>query len=321
MLKQILRAALCALMLAVVPGGAYAAPEIIEADGVYMMGDTPKSARDAARNEAMRAATEQAGVYIESTSEVQGYALTRDEIRTVAAAILRVLHEEVTPELVGDAWRYRVHLVCAVDAEGIDLRALAQNKAEIARLQKERDELKQQNDALLARYERADAAEKPALGAQLAETYKQNAIFDDTAAMILRGETDHAIADLSLLLQDPSVTGDVRAYAYVLRGRAYYDQHSSALALADFTAAERTPHTNSTYPIWRLYEYRGMIHYAAGDYEDAVNDLMSAWDASDKTDNDLWMRLRRAERKAEQERRHAVRGDGGARSWGVVIVP
>ena len=323
MLKQILRAALCALMLAVVPGGADAAPEIIEADGVYMMGDndTPKSARDAARNEAMRAATEQAGVYIESTSEVQGCALTRDEIRTVAAAILRVLHEEVTPELVRGAWRYRVHLVCAVDAEGIDLRALAQNKAEIARLQKERDELKQQNDALLARYERADTAEKPAIGAQLAETYKQNAIFDDTAAMILRGETDHAIADLSLLLQDPSATGDVRAYAYVLRGRAYYDQHSSALALADFTAAERTPHTNSTYPIWRLYEYRGMIHYAAGDYEDAVSDLMSAWDASDKTDNDLWMRLRRAERKAEQERRHAVRGDGGARSWGVVIVP
>ena len=323
MLKQILCAALCALMLAFVPSGADAAPEIIEADGVYLMGDndTPKSARDAARNEAMRAATEQAGVYIESTSEVQGYALTRDEIRTVAAVILRVLHEEVTPELVGGAWRYRVHLVCAVDAEGIDLRALAQNKAEIARLQKERDELKQQNDALLARYERADAAEKPAIGAQIAETYKQNAIFDDTAAMILRGETDHAIADLSLLLQDPSVTGDVLAYAYVLRGRAYYDQHSSALALADFTAAERTPHTNSTYPIWRLYEYRGMIHYAAGDYEDAVSDLMSAWDASDKTDNDLRMRLRRAERKAEQERRHAVRGDGGARSWGAVIVP
>ena len=65
-----------------------------------------------------------------------------------------------------------------------------------------------------------------------------------------------------------------------------------------------------------------MIHYAAGDYEDAVSDLMSAWDASDKTDNDLRMRLRRAERKAEQERRHAVRGDGGARGgidWTRVI--
>ena len=323
MIVHILRALCCALFLLTLTSTALAAPQTIEAEGVYTVGDndSPKIARDAARQEAMRSATEQAGVYVESYTETQNLTLTKDEVRMVAGTVLRVLHEDVTPELIGDVWRYRVHLVCEVDTSKVDLAALAQNKAEIARLQKERDELKQQNDALLARYERADAAEKPAIGAQLAETYKQNAIFDDTAAMILRGETDHAIADLSLLLQDPSVTGDVRAYAYVLRGRAYYDQHSSALALADFTAAERTPHTNSTYPIWRLYEYRGMIHYAAGDYEDAVSDLMSAWDASDKTDNDLRMRLRRAERKAEQERRHAVRGDGGARSWGVVIVP
>ena len=320
MLKQILCTALCTLMLAFVPGGADAAPEIIEADGVYMMGDndTPKNARDAARNEAMRAATEQAGVYIESTSEVQGYALTRDEIRTVAAAVLRVLHEDVTPELIEGAWRYRVHLVCSVDTEGIDLKALAQKKAELARLTRERDALKTANDALRARYEQKDAGEN---SATVTDSDKLNAIFDDVSAMILRGETDHAVADLSLLLQDPSVTGDARAYAYVLRGRAYYDQHSRALARADFTAAERTPHTNGTYPIWRLYQYRGMIAYDEGRYDDAVNDLVSAWDASDKTDDELRMTLRRAERRAEQERRHRVRGDGGARSWGIVIVP
>ena len=319
MLKKTLRAALCALILAIAPNVS-AAPEIIEADGVYMMGDndTPKSARDAARNEAMRAATEQAGVYIESTSEVQGYALTRDEIRTVAAAVLRVLHEDVTPELIEGAWRYRVHLVCSVDTEGIDLKALAQNKAELARLTRERDALKTANDALRARYEQKDAGEN---SATVTDSDKLNAIFDDVSAMILRGETDHAVADLSLLLQDPSVTGDARAYAYVLRGRAYYDQHSRALARADFTAAERTPHTNGTYPIWRLYQYRGMIAYDEGRYDDAVNDLVSAWDASDKTDDELRMTLRRAERRAEQERRHRVRGDGGARSWGIVIVP
>ena len=321
MIKQILRAALCALILtAALSGSAHAAPEIIEADGVYMMGDndTPRSARDAARNEAMRAATEQAGVYIESTSEVQGYTLTRDEIRTVAAAVLRVLHEDVTPELIEGAWRYRVHLVCSVDTEGIDLKALAQNKAELARLTRERDALKTANDALRARYEQKDAGEN---AATVTDSDKLNAIFDDVSAMILRGETDHAVADLSLLLQDPSVTGDARAYAYVLRGRAYYDQHSRALARADFTAAERTPHTNGTYPIWRLYQYRGMIAYDEGRYDDAVNDLVSAWDASDKTDDELRMTLRRAERRAEQERRHRVRGDGGARSWGIVIVP
>lgn len=138
--------------------------------------------------------------------------------------------------------------------------------------------------------------------------------------MIERGETEHAIADLSLLLQDPSVTGDARAYAYVLRGRAYYARSSSALALADFAAAERTPHTGSPYPVWRLYEYRGRIRYDEGKYDEAVNDLMSAWDASDKTDDALWAVLRRAERRAEQARRHAVRGDGGARGF-VVVVP
>ena len=318
MLKKTLRAALCALILAIAPNVS-AAPEIIEVDGVYMMGDNdaPKFARDAARAEAMRAATERAGIYIESTSEVQGYTLTRDEIRTVAAAVLRVLHEEATPELVGDAWRYRVHLVCSVDTEGIDLKELAGSKAELARLTQERDELKRANDALRAR----DAQPYPTNAQGSSDSAKQNAIFADVEGMILRGENEHAIADLSLLLQDPTVTGDARAYAYVLRGRAYYDRHANALARADFTAAEHTPHTNSAYPIWRLYQYRGLIAYNEGRYEDATNDLMSAWDASDKTDDELWMSLRRAERRAEQDRRHAVRGDGGARSWNVVIVP
>ena len=318
MLKKTLRAALCALILAIAPNVS-AAPEIIEVDGVYMMGDNdaPKFARDAARAEAMRAATERAGIYIESTSEVQGYTLTRDEIRTVAAAVLRVLHEEATPELVGDAWRYRVHLVCSVDTEGIDLKELAGSKAELARLTRERDELKRANETLRAR----DAQADPTNAQGSSDSAKQNAIFADVEGMILRGENEHAIADLSLLLQDPTVTGDARAYAYVLRGRAYYDRHANALARADFTAAEHTPHTNNTYPIWRLYQYRGLIAYNEGHYADATNDLMSAWDASDKTDDELWMSLRRAERRAEQDRRHAVRGDGGARSWNVVIVP
>ena len=318
MLKKTLRAALCVLILAIAPNVS-AAPEIIEVDGVYMMGDNdaPKFARDAARAEAMRAATERAGIYIESSSEVQGYALTRDEIRTVAAAVLRVLREEATPELVGDAWRYRVHLICSVDTEGIDLKELAGSKAELARLTQERDELKRANNALRAR----DAQADPTNAQGASDAAKWNTIFADVEGMILRGENEHAIADLSLLLQAPSVTGDVRAYAYVLRGRAYYDRHAYALARADFTAAEHTPHTNSTYPIWRLYQYRGLIAYNEGHYADATNDLMSAWDASDKTDDALWMSLRRAERRAEQERRHAVRGDGGARSWNVVIVP
>ena len=315
MLNILLRAAVCALFLAAA-APVSAAPQIIEAEGVSVLGDndSPKAARDAARTEAMRSATEQAGVYIESYSETQNYALTADEVRMVAAAVLRVLSEEVTPALTGDVWRYHVRLVCAVDAEGIDLAALSQNKAELARLQRERDELKRANDELLRRYEQEDTAPQTPDDSRLAR------IFDDAEDMIERGEHTHAVADLSLLLHDPGITGSARAYALYLRGRAYYEMHGDRLALADFAAAERTPQADRRL-IWRLYQYRGMIYYDAERYDDAAQELASAWEASDKTDDELWMKLRRAERRAEQERRHALRGDGGTRSWTAAALP
>ena len=132
MIGHILRALCCALFLLTAASTALAAPQTIEAEGVYTVGDndSPKIARDAARQEAMRSATEQAGVYVESYTETQNLTLTKDEVRMVAGTVLRVLHEDVTPELVGDVWRYRVHLVCEVDTSKVDLAALAQNKAE-----------------------------------------------------------------------------------------------------------------------------------------------------------------------------------------------
>ena len=241
MIGHILRALCCALFLLTAASTALAAPQTIEAEGVYTVGDndSPKIARDAARQEAMRSATEQAGVYVESYTETQNLTLTKDEVRMVAGTVLRVLHEDVTPELIGDVWRYRVHLVCEVDTSKVDLAALAQNKAELARLQKERDELKRQNDELLARYEQARGTEKAEIGAQLEESYKLGRIFDDATAMIQRGDEQHAIADLSLLIEDPAVTGNARAYAFYLRGRV---SHS-------MTSTRPTAHRTRTRPI------------------------------------------------------------------------
>lgn len=139
--------------------------------------------------------------------------------------------------------------------------------------------------------------------------------------MIERGENEHAVADLSLLLQDSAVTGSARAYALCLRGRAYYELQGDRLALADFAEAERIPRTDSRYPVWRLYQYRGMIYYDEEQYEEAADQLTNAWNASDKTDDELWMSLRRAEHQAQQERRHALRGDGGLRNWEAALLP
>ena len=56
----------------------------IEADGMYIMGDgtleSPSVARERARDDAKRAASEKASVYVESLTEVKDGAVTEDHV-------------------------------------------------------------------------------------------------------------------------------------------------------------------------------------------------------------------------------------------------
>ena len=64
------------------------AGEIIYASHKYTMGDndTKNDARRICFLEAKRQAIEKAGTYLESTTEIRNFQLTRDEIRTFAGA-------------------------------------------------------------------------------------------------------------------------------------------------------------------------------------------------------------------------------------------
>ncbi|WP_288322569.1 hypothetical protein [uncultured Selenomonas sp.] len=145
---------LCLTLATFCSSPASAAPQTITAEGTCIVGDTdaPKDARDAARKEALRAATEQAGVYVESYTEAKNLTLTKDEVRVVAGSILKVLREEAIPEIVdGKTWQYRVRLTCTVDTDAVDVESLAHKKEEIARLEQERDALRAQNSAMRLR--------------------------------------------------------------------------------------------------------------------------------------------------------------------------
>lgn len=106
-MKRLWRA--CLVLMAAVciglggQGPAEAAPQVIEATGVYIMGDndSPKIARDAARQEAMRAAVEKAGVYVESYSRTKNMQLTEDDVKMISGAVLKVIKEDSVPELSG----------------------------------------------------------------------------------------------------------------------------------------------------------------------------------------------------------------------------
>lgn len=282
-----------------------AAPQIITANGVYIMGenDSPKIAKDAARQEAMRAAVEKAGVYVESYSKTQNMKLSEDDVKVISGAVLKVTDEKVKPELEGDVWRYTVTITAEIDTDHLDLKAMMENRTELEKLQKERDELKKQNAELLEKYRQASGREKDTLGTKLENQYGLGIVFDRCVAMIQRGEQHRAIREISGVIRDKSVTDSPLAYAYYLRGRAYYELNSDALALEDFGRAQDTPHNDSIYPVWKAHYYRGLIYYDRKQWKDAYEEIKIAWDASDKTDAEMEASLRRAREKAYPQQR------------------
>lgn len=69
-----------------------AEPTVVTAEGKYVMGDldSKKDARLLALMEAKRIALEKAGTYVESSTEVKNFSLTKDQINTLAAGVMSV---------------------------------------------------------------------------------------------------------------------------------------------------------------------------------------------------------------------------------------
>ena len=281
-----------------------AAPQRITAEGVYVMGemDAPKAARDAARKEALRAATEQAGVYVESYTETQDFTLTKDEVRMIAGSILHVIKEEAIPEVIEGTWQYRVRLTCEVDTSEVDIAALAEKKAEIARLQKERDTLEAQNNALRIRDEQRKRAAEAARGTRLEDTLSYTAIFDETLRLIRSGQAKEGALEVTRLIGDPRVTGDALAYAYCLRGIAYYELGEDKTAIQNLRSADEISRSSALYPLWRGDQYYALICERQKRWKDAAKFFRLAWEASDKTDTQLKEQLERAEDRVGKKR-------------------
>lgn len=275
-----------------------AAPQMITASGVYVMGenDSPKIAKDAARQEAMRAATEKAGVYVESYSRTQNMELSADEVKVISGAVLKVLQEKAEPELKDGVWKYSVTLTCEVDTDNIDLKNLLENRNKLEKLQQERDALKKQNQELLEKYKQAKGQEKEKIGTELESQYSLQDVFDRCARFIQQGEQRRAIFELNKVINDRKVTDSPLAYAYYLRGRAYYERNMDNEALTDFAAAETTPHNDKIYPVWRTHYYQGLIYSDREQWERAYRELQVAWDACGHQDEEIEAAMLRARR-------------------------
>ena len=308
---RIFCACVLASLLLALPAWALAAPQVIRAAGTYAMGDndSPKIARDAARQEALRAAVEKAGVYVESYSKTKNMQLTEDEVRTISGAVLKVIDEDAVPELAGGTLQYTVHLTAEVDPDAIDLQAMLANKAELEKLQAVRDFFARRAQTIpagwAAAYEKAKGREKRELGTELETRYDLSKVFDRSMSAIQRGEFQTAVETLTPVISGRDVKGGPLAYAFYLRGRAYYGMHRATEALSDFNDAERITPGDAAYPVWRAKQYRGLIYYDWRRYDDAVRELEAAYDASGRQDAAIADDLAKACRAAELQRHPA----------------
>lgn len=153
------------------PIAAYAEVKVVEADGYYIMGDGPEEnpavAKERARVAARRAAIEQAGICVESISEVEMSRLTGDEIRTISANVLEVQEAEVASEVLGSTTiQYHCHVKARVDTSDI-MQQLHQERRQLedaARQNREMEEqfarVRAELAELKARYKIATEAEK-----------------------------------------------------------------------------------------------------------------------------------------------------------------
>ena len=118
-LKVFLVACLVSLLWLNFSGVALSAPQQFSAEGEYHIGDrdTREDAKQAALAEAKRKIVEQAGVIIESYTEVNNFQVSQDQIKIFAKALLRVKSERV--EFTENGTTCRAYVTAVIDVDSI----------------------------------------------------------------------------------------------------------------------------------------------------------------------------------------------------------
>ena len=101
----------------------------IQTEGVFEMGDddSREYAKQKAIEDAMRNATHEAGVYVESISKISNARLSYDEINLVAASILKLLSSEITFETT-PIWKAVAKITVEANTDNIDLAAILRSR-------------------------------------------------------------------------------------------------------------------------------------------------------------------------------------------------
>lgn len=249
---------------------AYAAIEEIDASGQYTIGDGPDEnisvAKERAKVDAMRQATEKAGVYVESYSKTVNAVLTEDEVRVIAGNVLKVKSEDIKPVInSNNTITYVCDIKALVDTSKIDFSTQLQNKTllnENAKLQKEIYRLNTEIENLKNQYSKADIYQKDSLNKELQKNEQQFSIAQlelESYKLDHNGKYQEAIEVCNKII---AVTPSVSAYNN--RGLAYSNLGFIDNAIKDYKKAIEIDATASQayYNLAFEYEKKSMYNDA-----------------------------------------------------------
>ena len=263
------------LVATLIPNVVSAERQIIEADGDYVLGDgeTTSEAKRKSKEVAVRNASMQAAVFVESVLTVNNGMVSKDEITLVTSNVLQLQKEpEYTNIADGKSFVIRCHVVALIDTDNVEKilnnrELLRQMERDTKQIKEERDRLQKEVEYWKNLYQNAtsDSEREKAAGEMKTNVEKFNATqyFERGNRFYYAGKYSKAVDDFSKAIQlDPNY-----ADAYNNRGVAYYDLKKYDEAIRDYNYAIQFDPNNK-----QAYYNRGNAYDDLGKYDDAIRD-------------------------------------------------
>lgn len=255
--------------------------KIYEGVGEYVMSDfeTPDVAKERAKQRAEQNAQEQAGVFVNSYTEVNNLMVTKDEITVITSGILNIMEVKYDREFLSgeEGTLFRAKIKASIDTDGIskwlDMQAseraslIAQNKelqSAVIAQNKKIDELKKQLENKHSNHN-VDYFKKEFN--EVDNEFLSNQKIDIGNKYYFQGDYYSAISNYTQAIE----LNSKNAIAYRNRGTSFANLKEYHRAVEDFSKIISFEPNNST-----AYVGRGAAYIALRDFSSAITDLSKA---------------------------------------------
>ena len=233
--------------------------------------DSKLSSRTVSLREVKRLLLEELGTYLESITEVQGFRMTKDQITTLTAGIVRT--EIVEERWDGKTYWLRAKIVADPESVAKSIGSLRHDRQKIKELedtQKRADALLKENERLKKELETAKGEIKARRQEEYAKGIKElSAIewFEKGYSLGVSGNYNEAINAFARAIS----LNPKDEVAYVNRGTVYGEMGDNEKAIKDF---DRAIALNPEFAV--AYANRGLSYNNIGKYQQAIRDYNRA---------------------------------------------